>query len=228
MSRSRLPWHLVFAVELHAIAFLTLAPGDRQSVASVAPEAIVDVEEPPAPLSPEASPGRTSMQAPSPPRHRPPARQAPPAAAASAIALPDVGEPLPVASATVYPGGLTSSDGTSLAPGGGGGGGGAPDRSRPARRRGTYRLDCAWPDGSELQTDAVYVRVVVEVDPDGSPVRARVVDDPGHGFGEAARACAMTDRYVPGLGADGRPARSWSAPWRLLFDPFMMVPRANR
>ena len=46
---------------------------------------------------------------------------------------------------------------------------------------------------------------MVTVRPDGSPLSVKVVSDPGHGFGRAARMCALGRRYTPGLDREGKP-----------------------
>jgi len=63
-------------------------------------------------------------------------------------------------------------------------------------------------------------RVAVEVSAEGHPLRSRVVEDPGGGFGEVAANCALFEQYVPGLDRAGHPATTW-ATVRVVFDPFM-------
>jgi protein TonB len=61
----------------------------------------------------------------------------------------------------------------------------------------------------------VVLRVVV--DASGTADSARVLADPGHGFGAAAVACALRTRFVPARARDGTPVRSTSPPIRVRF-----------
>jgi protein TonB len=125
-------------------------------------------------------------------------------------------------SATAYAGGVTSATGTNpqavqtrevdpRAPPG------EPDRSRPVS------LDdpdwkCPWPREAEMeQIDEQIAIVRVLVRPDGSVESASVVKDPGHGFGQAAVACAMRTRFEPARDRMGRPIRAQSPPVRVRF-----------
>lgn len=47
--------------------------------------------------------------------------------------------------------------------------------------------------------------VQITVRPDGSALSATVVSDPGHGFGRAARVCALARKYTPALNRAGEP-----------------------
>jgi protein TonB len=122
-----------------------------------------------------------------------------------------------------FTGGLTSSTGTSKVPvynaaaantGAPGGTGTAPapqaavkkeDRSRAAKLSGsTDWSDCPFPPEADAdQIDDSYVTVQVKVKADGSAESVSVIADPGHGFGRAARGCAMRKRYVNAQDIDG-------------------------
>jgi protein TonB len=77
---------------------------------------------------------------------------------------------------------------------------------------------CPWPpeaDADEVDERLVVVRVVVR--PDGSVESARLVSDPGHGFGPAALSCARRSRFVPARDEKGTPIRAESPPVRVRF-----------
>ncbi|MBK6848409.1 MAG: ferric siderophore ABC transporter substrate-binding protein [Proteobacteria bacterium] len=125
-----------------------------------------------------------------------------------------------------YAGGVTSAAGTSaraVAAGPGAHGGtsarpGAP----PSRARGVGLADpawvCPWPVEAEaLAVDEELVLVQVRVAADGRAEQVTLLSDPGRGFGEAARTCALGTRFLPALDAAGRPLRSLSAPIRVRF-----------
>jgi len=70
---------------------------------------------------------------------------------------------------------------------------------------------CPWPreaDTQQIDEQTVVIRVVV--DPDGAVESATVLSDPGHGFGQAAIACALHTRFVPARDRGGRPIRAES------------------
>jgi periplasmic protein TonB len=94
---------------------------------------------------------------------------------------------------------------------------GARDGSRPVRLNGG-EWHCAWPreaDGEQIDDQAVMIRVVVGAD--GSTESATLESDPGHGFGRAAIACAMSTQFSPAQDRDGRPVRAASPPIRVRF-----------
>jgi len=43
------------------------------------------------------------------------------------------------------------------------------------------------------------------------------VSEPGHGFGRAARMCALTKRYTPALDRDGNPVVGTTPPINVTF-----------
>lgn len=98
----------------------------------------------------------------------------------------------------------------------------APVRRRPTRAR-PVRLNpaawrCAWPKAAmraDLYEQAVLLQVVVG--PSGRVEQARVLDDPGHGFGDTARRCALRTRFQPARDPNGRPIRAQSPPLRVRF-----------
>lgn len=124
---------------------------------------------------------------------------------------------------TAYAGGTTMAAGTATAavrapvasPTGvvGGTGTGAPvvvtgpDRSRAAGLGGSKSWnDCPFPPEADVDNiDQAAVLVQVSVNPEGRPSSVKVVTDPGHGFGRAARTCAMQRGYQTALDREGKP-----------------------
>jgi outer membrane biosynthesis protein TonB len=67
---------------------------------------------------------------------------------------------------------------------------------------------CPFPqeaDMKDIDSAAVVARVLVAAD--GTAEDVEILRDPGHGFAEAARECAMKQLYVPARDADGNPIR---------------------
>lgn len=92
-----------------------------------------------------------------------------------------------------------------------------PDRSSPLRLEGD-EWQCAWPheaDSKQIDEQAVVLRVVVGAD--GRAESAKLVSDPGNGFGQAAVACALRTRFTPARDWQGRPAKAQSPPIRVRF-----------
>jgi protein TonB len=179
---------------------------------------------PPAPPPPESQARPKEVQA------RPP----PPARAGNIIAQAPrsdepvdlTGETFVVGKSETYAGGTTRSTGTNavavhasvvdanarptLHPG-------APDLSRPVSLD-DEQWQCAWPreaDAAEVDLQTVVLRVRVKAD--GSAGSVDVLQDPGLGFGAAARACALQTRFEPAPGPDGKPIASTSPPIRVRF-----------
>jgi periplasmic protein TonB len=93
------------------------------------------------------------------------------------------------------------------------------DRSKPALpTSGSAWNDCGFPPQADLeQIDRAIATVSVTVAPDGRPLSARVVSDPGYGFGALAQACALTKRYSAALDSDGNPIAGSTPPIRVNF-----------
>lgn len=94
-----------------------------------------------------------------------------------------------------------------------------PDRSRPANvSPGANWAACPFPPEADAdQVDYAVVTIVVTVRPDGSALSVRVAQDPGHGFGRAARMCALSQRYVTSLDRSGTPVSGTTPPVRVIF-----------
>jgi protein TonB len=133
-----------------------------------------------------------------------------------------------------YAGGVTANTGTSktavrnlaATPGGAPGGTGTkpgsavtgPDLSSPPTINGSTDWDCPFPPESDVdQIDLMRVPIVVTVRADGTPESVRVVNDPGHGFGRAARQCAMRQRYNPARDRQGNPVPGTIPPFSVKF-----------
>jgi protein TonB len=72
---------------------------------------------------------------------------------------------------------------------------------------------CPWPreaDAEQINDETVVIQVVVGVT--GRAESVTVLSDPGHGFGQAAIACALRTRFTPGRDRDGRAIRASSPP----------------
>jgi protein TonB len=136
--------------------------------------------------------------------------------------------------AETYAGGVTASSGTSktavhnlnATPGGVPGGTGTkpgpaasgPNLAHAPQLLGGTEWDCPFPPEADAdQIDFQRVPIVVTVHVDGTPQDVRVISDPGHGFGRAARQCAMRQRYAPALDRDGRAVAATSPPINVTF-----------
>jgi protein TonB len=93
-----------------------------------------------------------------------------------------------------------------------------PDRSSAPGLVGGSSWSCAFPPEADTdQIDQANVVIVVTVRPDGSPLSVKVVSDPGHGFGRAARICALGRRYTPGTDRAGTPIVQTTPPITVRF-----------
>lgn len=92
-----------------------------------------------------------------------------------------------------------------------------PDRSRPARPvSADWNCSALFPADSEAGNSAAVV-IVVTVRSDGTPRSISVVSDPGHGFGAAARSCALGQRFTPALDRNGEPTTAATPPITVRF-----------
>jgi protein TonB len=81
-----------------------------------------------------------------------------------------------------------------------------PDRSRKPALAGGLEWACPFPPEAEAAgIDDAVASIRVEVDASGAIRTASIESDPGHGFGRAARSCALTKRWSPALDRDGNP-----------------------
>ena len=228
-ERERLTQALLSSAALHAIAWTVAARHHAATMHGPFPEEPIPQLVEPAPadsVNPDL-PETPSEAVASSPRvrnannsavSRSRTAAAPPATAtcASSAITSATGEPLVVGSASAYAGGPTTSPGGSE-----GVGAGAPDLSLPARLGGAVQWQCRWPERFNNGLNdgrKIVAHVAVEVDVDGSAVQARLIDDPGYGFGRTARDCALQGRYIPGRGADSQIARAWTKSFQVIFD----------
>jgi protein TonB len=92
------------------------------------------------------------------------------------------------------------------------------DQSRPPSLIGSTSWSCPFPPEADAEgRDRATAVIVVTVRPDGSPQSVSVMQDPGSGFGRAARMCALGRRYKPGLDRDGNATVSATQPIRVNF-----------
>jgi periplasmic protein TonB len=94
----------------------------------------------------------------------------------------------------------------------------AVDLSRTAQLAGSGEWRCPFPPEADAdQVDEAAAVIDVIVGPEGKAQRATILQDPGHGFGREARACAMREGYVPALDRDGKAVAS-SKKFRVKFE----------
>lgn len=201
---------------------------------------------PPPPAPPEPEPEKEKEPPPPPPpkADQPPA--APPPAAAEAgkvlTAEPDPDEPVDLTgdgfvtgTGERFAGGVTASTGTgkkavrapqAAATGTGTGSrlpvgpaAGPKDLSRPASLlSGTDWQDCGFPpDADQEGVNFGRVTIVVTVRPDGRARSVSVLKDPGYGFAEVARRCALRKAWAPGLNVGGQAIEQTTAPITVKF-----------
>jgi protein TonB len=134
-------------------------------------------------------------------------------------------------------GGMTSAKGTAKRAvhdknakvGGRVGGTGSGEPKKKPRRRTKKNLsraattaggawNCPFPPQADLeQVDYAVAVVSVTVGPDGRPTAARIVTDPGYGFGQMARNCAMGRSYRVGLDEGGNTITTTTPPIKVTF-----------
>jgi hypothetical protein len=238
--RRRLAFALVTALLVHAGALAaalvhgdSLEPWALDLAARIhdefGRETVVETAPPPAP-PPSEKPPPPPREQPAPSSPHVAARPPPPAQAGQVIArAPGADEPRDLTAdtfvtgtASAYAGGVTSSSGTSpravesrvvdpASPP-------SANLSRPVGLTDVDWSDCGWPtiaQSSDLDQAIAVIRVVVRED--GVPSSARVVRDPGMGFGDLAVSCALRKRYPPAQDAAGRSIAALSPPINVRF-----------
>jgi protein TonB len=81
-----------------------------------------------------------------------------------------------------------------------------PDRSRRASLTGSASWNCPFPQQADLEgINHATSLLSVTVDASGRASSVAILRDPGHGFGLAARACALRRRYHAALDRSGLP-----------------------
>ncbi|HSY40576.1 MAG TPA: hypothetical protein VLA79_13640, partial [Polyangia bacterium] len=199
---------------------------------AIAAERAVDVTPPPRPPPPAATPPTPHVAEPAVREHvhTAAAHHAPAApaqagqiAAASTAPLDFTGSAFVVGSGTSYAGGATTSTGTNrkaavgaVAPNGTGDGA-ARSRAQPVTLD-QAAWTCPWPaeaDARQVDQETVVIRVAVGID--GRADRVDVLQDPGFGFGPAARQCALATRFGAARNPAGDPIAALSPPIRVHF-----------
>jgi len=199
---------------------------------AIAAERAVDVTPPPKPPPPAETPPTPHVAEPAlrehvhtAAAHHAPAApaQAGQIAAASRSPVDFTGSAFVVGSGPSYAGGTTTSAGTNRKPAtgavapGGTGDGTARSRARPVSLD-QAAWNCPWPseaDARQVDQETVVIRVAVGVD--GRADRVDVLQDPGFGFGPAARQCALTTRFGAARNPAGDAIAALSPPIRVHF-----------
>lgn len=93
-----------------------------------------------------------------------------------------------------------------------------PDLTRGAHAPSVITDDCPFPAESDLaRIDHAAVMLVVTVMPDGTPGAVKVIEDPGHGFGRAAIACAKRQTFTYARDRHGKHLQADTAPFYMRF-----------
>jgi protein TonB len=80
------------------------------------------------------------------------------------------------------------------------------DLSRAAALAGATEWRCPFPlEADSAAIDHAVVTLRIDVAVTGEALSARVLDDPGHGFADKARSCALRKRFAPALDRNGAP-----------------------
>ncbi len=198
---------------------------------AIAAERAVDVTPPPPPPPPAETPPTPHVAEPAVHEHvhqaaahhapAPPA-QAGQIAAASTSPVDFTGSAFVVGSGPSYAGGTTTSSGTNRKPVGGPVAAKATAEVARSRAR-AVSLDqaawnCPWPaeaDARQVDQETVVIRVAVGAD--GHADSVDVIEDPGFGFGRAARQCALATRFGAARSPGGDPIAALSPPIRVHF-----------
>ncbi len=94
----------------------------------------------------------------------------------------------------------------------------SPPPSPKAALAGSSAWTCPFPpEADAAKVDSAVVTLVVTVSATGKPIKVMVVQDPGSGFGRAARSCALARTYKPAVDDQGKPIESSTPPIRVRF-----------
>ena len=201
---------------------------------AIAAERAVDVTPPPEPPPAAETPPRPQVAEPAVRErvHTAAAHHAPVApaqagqiAAASTSPIDFTGSAFVVGSGSSYAGGTTTGAGTNRKPvvanaavaPNGTGDGIARSQARPVSLD-QAAWNCPWPaeaDARQVDQETVVIRVAVGSD--GRAARVDILQDPGFGFGPAARQCALTTRFSAARDPAGDPIAALSPPIRVHF-----------
>jgi periplasmic protein TonB len=220
------------------VAFVVKIVGSAPVTHKVAPTTI-DIQTAPAPPPKPAPPPPPPPKAAPEPAPSVPRAAAPAQAAKVLTQAPDPNQPVDMSNdgfingnADSYAGGLSSANGTSKSavaaiaqrpappaarrvppppP--------EPDLSRPALPAGARNWNCGFPPEADAeQINHAVVTLFVKVGPNGVPLGAVVMSDPGNGFGRAARQCAMEKTYQAALNRSGQPITAKTPPFIVNFN----------
>jgi protein TonB len=72
--------------------------------------------------------------------------------------------------------------------------------------------------GLDRETRRMHLVLRSKMDAEGQATHVSVITDPGHGFGAAAVACAMREKYQPARDANGRTVADETKPFRVRFE----------
>jgi len=184
--------------------------------------------EPPPPPPPPPEPPKISRTDPppssaAPAESEPQPHEAPPSAAEAGQVLAaddvvDFGETFVVGRGSRYRGGTSDANGTSTVAvrkvdARGGGNGSAQAGAAPAKNlshapslQGGASWDCPFPhEADEEGIHQAVATIEVNVSAAGKVSTVNVVQDPGNGFGRAAKRCAFNKDWSPGTNAEGSP-----------------------
>lgn len=227
-------WSAQMALQVHQeLAHTTTTDLERAEPPKPPPSQAPEPPEPP-PQAPPPEPGRIPVPSRAKAAAETPAAAAPPAGAGAIVSREDEpvvdlsGDAFVSGTATAYAGGASL-------PGGVGASASAnspqerassatPQRAtHSANKARSVRLDagewrCPWPDAA-MSADIyeAFVIIRVRVNPQGLAQQAEVLEDPGHGFGQAAIACAKRTRFAPARDQAGTPIFATSPPIRVRF-----------
>ncbi len=82
----------------------------------------------------------------------------------------------------------------------------------------TRSWKCAFPaEADKFQVHFARVRLVVTVNEQGRAQSVQVLSDPGHGFADAARRCALRESYSPHRDGWGRSSTATTPPFTITF-----------
>lgn len=214
---------VLFALALH-VAFIAVAARLRHAPLAESPPritAMFEIEAPPPTPQPvpEAPLSRRVQPAPAaaPRAHRAPAQssraaQSPlPEPTAHADDVLDFGSML-VTSQAASSFGVRASDGASARgahSASSARGDGANDLSRAPALAGARTWRCPFPrEADDAGIDHAVVTLRIDVAITGEVLAASALDDPGHGFAQTARTCALRKRFAPALDRRGTPQRA--------------------
>jgi protein TonB len=202
-------------------------------------EEVIDL--PPTPPKTEKPPTPPAAAPPAPQQpivrfHRAPSQAPPSPAQAGQIVAADPAAPVDLPGTTfvtgtakTYAGGVTASTGKSqVAVTGPVASSGSPSDGRVVAAQASddsapvsiaeTNWNCPWPkeaDSREVDEESVVIKVVVRAD--GKAESVKTLSDPGYGFAQAARTCALETRFSPARDRAGHEVRAESPPIRVHF-----------